>query len=128
MQRRSFLGSILAACAAPAFVRAGVLMPIKEPIWVPPSITDGLVSAWTREHGRILPPSAVPELVLWGDGTHDDVAAITAFFNGDPVRHKGSVYRGGPLPPGRFKISAPITLGPNACVAGRGIDVTTITD
>lgn len=45
MQRRSFLGSILAACAAPAFVRAGVLMPIKPPIWVPPTITEAVEQA-----------------------------------------------------------------------------------
>lgn len=38
MQRRSFLGAILAACTAPAIVRSGVLMPIKQPIWVPPLI------------------------------------------------------------------------------------------
>lgn len=38
--RRSFLGAILAAGVAPAFVRAGVLMPVKE-IWVPgpPSVS-----------------------------------------------------------------------------------------
>ena len=35
--RRGFLGAILAAGVAPAFVRAGVLMPVKE-IWVPPPI------------------------------------------------------------------------------------------
>lgn len=35
IQRRSFLAGILAAGVAPAFVRAGVLMPVKE-IWVPP--------------------------------------------------------------------------------------------
>lgn len=28
MQRRGFLGAMLAACTAPAFVRSGVLMPI----------------------------------------------------------------------------------------------------
>lgn len=40
MQRRSFLASILAACAAPAIARSGVLMPIKPAIWVPPTITQ----------------------------------------------------------------------------------------
>lgn len=39
MQRRSFLGSILAACAAPAYVKAGNLMPLYIPaaprIWAP---------------------------------------------------------------------------------------------
>lgn len=30
MERRSFLAGILASCAAPAFVRSGVLMPVKS--------------------------------------------------------------------------------------------------
>lgn len=30
MKRRSFLGAMFAACAAPAIVKAGVLMPVKE--------------------------------------------------------------------------------------------------
>lgn len=34
LKRRSFLAGILAASVAPAFVRSGVLMPVKE-IWVP---------------------------------------------------------------------------------------------
>lgn len=38
MQRRSFLAGILAAATAPAFVRASVLMPIQQPIWVPPLV------------------------------------------------------------------------------------------
>ena len=43
--RRGFLGAILAAGIAPAFVRAGVLMPVKE-IWVPPQgISDPTMSA-----------------------------------------------------------------------------------
>jgi hypothetical protein len=36
MNRRGFLGSILAAAAAPAIVRAGVLMPVRQSIVVPP--------------------------------------------------------------------------------------------
>lgn len=35
--RRSFLGSLLAAAAAPAFVRAQSLMPVAPRIWTPPS-------------------------------------------------------------------------------------------
>ena len=38
VKRRSFLAGILAAGVAPAFVRSGVLMPVKQ-IWVPP-VTD----------------------------------------------------------------------------------------
>lgn len=60
MNRRGFLGAILAAAAAPAVVRAGVLMPIYVP--APPHI-----------------------LRLWGDGIHDDRAAMQALFDGGPV-------------------------------------------
>ena len=42
IQRRGFLGAILAAGIAPAFVRAGVLMPVKE-IWVPPVVDVKLI-------------------------------------------------------------------------------------
>jgi hypothetical protein len=35
MNRRGFLGAMLAACAAPAIVRAGVLMPVKQAIVLP---------------------------------------------------------------------------------------------
>ncbi len=49
IQRRSFLGAILAASCAPAFVRSGVLMPVKE-IWVPPAIDPfgqrGFITVW----------------------------------------------------------------------------------
>lgn len=40
MKRRGFLAGILAAAAAPAIVRAGVLMPIRPPIWVPTVLFD----------------------------------------------------------------------------------------
>lgn len=36
MERRGFLAAMLAAAAAPAVVRAGVLMPVRK-IWVPPA-------------------------------------------------------------------------------------------
>lgn len=42
MERRSFLASMLAAAAAPAFVRGGVLMPIKPVIWTPPTLAEML--------------------------------------------------------------------------------------
>lgn len=35
MNRRGFLGAILASAAAPAFVRSGILMPVRQPISVP---------------------------------------------------------------------------------------------
>lgn len=33
--RRGFLSAALAACAAPAYVKAGILMPVKK-VWTPP--------------------------------------------------------------------------------------------
>jgi hypothetical protein len=43
MQRRSFLAAMLAAAAAPAIVRSGVLMPVKAPIWTPPAADYGFI-------------------------------------------------------------------------------------
>lgn len=62
--RRGFLGALLAAAAAPAIVRADSLMKIVAPR---------------------------PGLILWGDGIHDDWAAMQAFIRGEPVqvRHPG---------------------------------------
>lgn len=40
MQRRSFLAGILAAGAAPALAKAGVLMPVRE-LWKPQHVTIG---------------------------------------------------------------------------------------
>jgi hypothetical protein len=41
MNRRGLLGAILAAAAAPAFVKAGTLMPIYVPkLWTPADYTD----------------------------------------------------------------------------------------
>ena len=57
--RRGFLGAMLAAAAAPAFVKAGVLMPVRD----------------TR-------------LILWGDGIHDDTQALQAALDGFSVRVK----------------------------------------
>lgn len=56
IQRRSFLGSILALAAAPSIVRASSLMPL----WVP------------------------PKAIIWGDGVHDDAAGLAALFAGLP--------------------------------------------
>lgn len=66
MNRRGFLGAILAAAAAPMVVRAGVLMPVKT-LDVP--------------------------LVLWGDGIHDDSAALQALLDGKKVRDVSGAVR-----------------------------------
>lgn len=52
LNRRGFLGAMLAACSAPAYVGSGVLMPVKA-LWTPPAFTeDNLVAAlesvWTK--------------------------------------------------------------------------------
>ena len=39
MQRRGFLGAMLAAGMAPAVVKSGVLMPVRPPIITDPSMT-----------------------------------------------------------------------------------------
>lgn len=54
IQRRSFLGVILAAGVAPAFVRSGVLMPVKE-IWTPGVSLDLVrrVKSGMRRHVRV---------------------------------------------------------------------------
>ena len=57
MNRRGFLGAMLAAAASPAIVRASSLMPIYT-----------------------------PPLVLWGDGIHDDTAALQALMDGKKVK------------------------------------------
>ncbi len=81
MQRRGFLTAMLAAGTAPAVVRADSLMKI----FVPP-----------------------PEILrLWGDGIHDDTAAMQAFFD---CRLPGvSVLNGG-----KYFLSSAIFVRPDA--------------
>jgi hypothetical protein len=54
MNRRGFLGGILAAGMAPMVVSAGVLMPVR--------------------------PAAI---ILYGDGIHNDTLALQSLFDGD---------------------------------------------
>ena len=49
--RRGFLAATLAACTAPAAIRAGVLMPVR-PIWTPPR---GLPFHTSSGRGLLLP-------------------------------------------------------------------------
>lgn len=62
--RRSFLAGILAAGCAPAIVRASSLMPVRAP--------------------RLSSPGA-GLLTLWGDGVHEDSAALRALLSGQSV-------------------------------------------
>lgn len=54
MKRRSLLGAMLAACAAPAYVKAGILMPVRQ-IWTPPALTVAEIrKAVKAQHDRLL--------------------------------------------------------------------------
>jgi hypothetical protein len=59
MNRRGFLAAILAAASAPAIVQADSLMRI------------------------FVPPQEI--VILWGDGAHDDTAALQRWMNGGRV-------------------------------------------
>lgn len=89
--RRGFLGLLLAAAASPAIVRAESLMKLAVP----------------------------PRLVLWGDGIHDDAAALQALIDGkDVVRRDGSTFirseHGGIfLAHGCYALGSPIVLDAN---------------
>lgn len=86
MNRRSFIGSILALGLAPAIVRASSLMPVIARI----------------------PDS----LILYGDGIHDDTKAMQAFMDGMKViRPDGSAAMGGPITTGTFLISDTLIVG-----------------
>lgn len=79
---------MLAAAAAPAFVQASSLMPIYVP--------------------------KTTMLTLWGDGLHDDSAALQAIFEGkDVVRRDGSILNRRPdgsfyLAKGTYAIGSPL--------------------
>lgn len=70
MNRRGFLGGLLAAPAV--ITTSGLLMPVRA--WAETDV-------W----------QAAP--VFWGDGVHDDTAAIQAALDGKPFRN-GNLYGG----------------------------------
>jgi hypothetical protein len=84
MDRRNFIGSVIATLAAPAIVRADSLM-------------------------RIVP---MKSLILWGDGIHDDADALNAVLRGQDVYSKTDCLkldRGAfKIEGGNFYISKPI--------------------
>lgn len=92
LTRRTLLTGLGAIIAAPAIVRASSLMPVK---------------AW-----RTMP-------MLWGDGVHDDTAALQAFANGDvvmtfegPMKAAELVAANRALPGGLYRITSTINLLP----------------
>ena len=96
MNRRGFLGAILATAAAPAIIKASALMPIYVPR---PEI-----------------------LTLWGDGIHDDAAALQAFVSGGVVNYMGKHIAGDGrvcmFPSGTFAIGSSIKAEPNQVLIG----------
>lgn len=105
MNRRGFLGAMLAACAAPAFVKAEILMPVRKII--------------------------VPEALFWlrGDGITDDSAALHAMIRGESViLPDGSIHRGHGgaggdvfIPPGNYAMGAPLHLPQRAILRGSNL-------
>lgn len=79
MNRRGFIGSILAASVAPAAVGSGILMPVRPPVWtsdlslVPMTATeaDMRFRAWLEDVRRYIHAEFVinPPLVQQLDGS-----------------------------------------------------------
>jgi hypothetical protein len=72
MNRRSFIGAMLAAAAAPAYVKAGILMPVKKiivpgPILVPMLMNGGML--W-QDMARTIPVTAIGQPVAVVDHLH----------------------------------------------------------
>lgn len=86
MNRRSFLGSILALGAAPAIVKADSLMRVVRPTF------------------------AESRVILWGDLLHDDTAALQAFLDRKPVFYQDGTPVGTCLRNGRFTVSKTLVL------------------
>lgn len=103
MDRRGFLGAMLALGAAPAIVRADSLMRI------------------------VVPREAA--LILWGDGIHDDTVALQTFVDGGRVVRPDGLALAGVLSAGSFLVSSTINMDKARDVAirdssfiGRGLD------
>ena len=101
--RRGFLGAMLVAATAPAFVKADSLMRLAVP------------------RGMAQTASG---LVIWGDGVHDDTAALQAYMYGEPV-----AWASDPLSPftgflrgGTFRITSSLLLSSGSRLGGGHID------
>lgn len=90
MQRRSFLSAILAAGAAPMIVKAGVLMPVR----------------------------VERSLILWGDGIHDDTAAMQAWMDGGRVLRPDGAVAGNLIAASTFLMSETLVLADGAHIRG----------
>jgi hypothetical protein len=106
MNRRGFLKSMLAAGVAPYVVTsAGVLMPVRKILTATaPEI------AFTPSGTGATAMTAQEALRLWGDGIHDDTAALQAWLDGRPViRGDGSMV-GRVLSGGSYRVSETIYM------------------
>lgn len=104
MDRRGFLGTMLALGAAPAIVRAESLMKIVVPK------RDLLYEGRPIRQG-IYGIEFVEEHELYGDGIHDDTAALQAWFDGKTVidRRTGFLL-GSVLSYGHYKMTDTLQL------------------
>ena len=101
MDRRGFLGTMLALGAAPAIVRAESLMRIVyRPEMLLGSVETGLIGF---RH------------TLYGDGIHDDTLALQAFVNGAAViDHRTGLPTASRLFNGTYLISGTINMDKDA--------------
>lgn len=91
ISRRGFLKAMLAAASAPAFVKADSLMRLAVP------------------RGAMVTPAG---LVIWGDGVHDDTAALQAALDGRLVVRPDGTPFGGFLGGGTYRVLSPLVIGP----------------
>ena len=94
IERRGFLGAMLAVAMAPAIIRAESLM-------------------------KIAPPKIMAAFTLYGDGLHDDTVAINALLAGNLVQtaagvllrpDAGRIF----LPVGNYAMSSPLITSSNS--------------
>lgn len=81
LQRRNFLGGLGALLVAPSVVRAASLMPVSN---------------------------QALGVMLWGDGIHDDTAAIQRMIN---LAKPGAVVQ---IPAGNFRLTGPMWFRPDS--------------
>jgi hypothetical protein len=110
MNRRGFLKSMLAAGVAPYVVTsAGVLMPVRKIIGATPEETFAFTQSGSGATARTVQDA----LRLWGDGIHDDTAALQAWLDGKPVVDIFGLPVGGVLSGGRYRVSKTVYIGPH---------------
>lgn len=106
MNRRGFLKGMLAAGVAPYVVTtSGVLMPVRKIITPDVLFTQSGPGATAR--------TVQDALRLWGDGIHDDTAALQAWIDGKPVLGVDGSPLGRVLFGGSYRVSRTITMTPD---------------